>query len=356
MFYLKSYDRLIDLNLNRLFEGLKVIEDLIRFHLKSEKELTLLRRQKKLLYPILENLRYQVLWARDIKSDPGKKTTFDIRTSKNIFEDLFRILKTNFCRTQEASRVLEEIFKNQNLTYHQHFKKLRFFLYDLEKKIFTQLITNFDPRLYVILDIPSIGRKNLSEIVRALVKGGATMIQLRENKDTKAQDWLKDALTIKKALDPFPQVKFIINDRVDIALAINAHGVHLGKEDLSPYLARQLLGETKIIGVTVRNLKEAQRAQRATANYLGVGAIFPSKTKPEVFVVGLKALKKIACQIKIPVIGIGGINRHNIREVIKARASGVAVISAVFSDVDFSNKNFAKQIIKNLKALKTALK
>ncbi|MCS7258199.1 MAG: thiamine phosphate synthase [candidate division WOR-3 bacterium] len=355
MLYSKAFDQLIDVNLNRLFEALKIVEDITRFYLINNKSLKKLRALKHNLYPKLEKIRTKVLWARASNKDLGRSPDFDLEAKKEGYFPLQKILKTNFSRAQEAARSLEELFKSQDNNLSKLFKATRFALYDLEKILLDQVSLVFNPQLYVILDIPTLARKHLAAITEACIKGGATMIQLREPKETPAKIWLDDALKVKQVVDSYFGVRFIINDRVDIALATDACGVHLGTDDLPPQLARRILGPSKIIGVTVRNLTQAQRAEKCQVNYLSVGSVFPSLTKTQAPVVGLKTLKEVAKKVRLPVIAIGGINQENIKKVFQAQACGVALVAAVFNNVDFTTKNFEGQIIKNLKILKSLI-
>ena len=185
-----------------------------------------------------------------------------------------------------------------------------------------------DLSLYVIIDKRIIKDKPLIQVTREALAGGATAIQMREKK-MKSRDLCNLASSLKKIAKK-RRALFIVDDRVDIAKACDADGVHLGNKDLPINIARKLLGKKKIIGVTVRNLSQALRAQKEGADYLSLGPIFPTRTKqglppPR----GLKAIARIKKKIKIPLIAIGGINRNNVTKVIRAGADGVAVVSAV---------------------------
>lgn len=346
MLHSKLLDQLIDVNLNRLSEALKVLEDLTRFYFKDYRCLIQIRILKRKLWDKFGPTRKQVLWARKSRPDLGRKPSFDINKRGTLVD----MLTVNFKRCQESSRVLEETFKVINSRHAGFIKNIRFSLYDLEKELFKQIEPEFNPRIYVILDISTIGRKHLAQITKVCITGGATMIQLRETKGTTTRQWLSDACKIKTAIID-PKVKFVVNNRVDVAMAVNADGIHIGKEDLSITDARKLLGDEKIIGVTVRNVSHAKQAEKQGANYIGVGAIFPSPTKITAPVVGIKILQQIVKAVKIPVVAIGGINSGNAKQVFKIGASGIAVISSVFQGIDFQSKNFSKKIIKNLKAM-----
>ena len=182
--------------------------------------------------------------------------------------------------------------------------------------------------LYVIIDRRMMKGRSPIRVAREAIAGGATAIQLREKK-MEGRDLCTFASSLKKRARK-RRVLFIVNDRVDIAKAAGADGVHLGAKDLPIKIARKLLGKKKIIGATVRNLSQALKAQKEGANYLSLGPIFSTKTKQGLSPPrGLKAITRIKKKIKIPLIAIGGINRNNVTKVTRAGADGVAVVSAI---------------------------
>ena len=183
--------------------------------------------------------------------------------------------------------------------------------------------------LYLITDRKALGDKSLSDSVEAALKGGVTLLQLRE-KNINANDYYNIAVKIK-ALSAKYGVPLIINDRVDIALAAEADGVHLGPEDLPVSIARKLMGPDKIIGASANCVGEALEFQEQGADYLGVGALFPTATKSNTEHVSLELLKTIREAVHIPVVGIGGINIQNAREVRASGVNGIAVASAILS-------------------------
>jgi len=344
MFLSKTQDQVIDVNLNRLSEGLRVIEEIIRFYLNDNQKLQKIRLIKRELWQNLNDIRKQVIWSRKSREDLGRAVTFDKIKRTNLNE----IFTANIKRSQEASRVLEELFKTSNLKTSGFFKKLRFTLYNLEKDLSKQIFKEFNTKLYVLIDIQTLGRKHLAEITKSCILGGATMIQLREPKDIPTNQWIKDARKIKGSIKN-SKVKFIINDRIDVALAIDADGVHLGKYDMPVTYAQKLLGDGKIIGVTTRNLVQARKAEKYGADYISVGSIFPSPTKTTAPVVGISRLKTVVKGVKIPIIAIGGIDQNKAKQLFKLGVDGVAVVSSVFKGVDFKQKDFSKKIIKKLK-------
>ncbi len=192
----------------------------------------------------------------------------------------------------------------------------------------SEKVSSMDLSLYVIIDRRMMKGSSPIWVARKAIEGGATAIQLRE-KDMESRDLCNLASSIKKVAKK-RRVLFLVDDRVDIALAVDADGVHLGSEDLPVKIARKLLGGNKIIGATVRNLSQALKAQREGADYLSLGPIFPTKTKKDLPPPrGLKAITRIKKKIRTPLIAIGGINRNNVASVIRAEADGAAVVSAI---------------------------
>jgi thiamine-phosphate pyrophosphorylase len=187
-------------------------------------------------------------------------------------------------------------------------------------------------RLYAVTDRSWLDGETLYEQVEKAIKGGATFVQLRE-KGLDARNFLMEARQIKELCKKH-NVPFVVNDSVDIALAIDADGVHVGQGDMEAGDVRQLLGEDKIIGVTAKTVEQAVRAQERGADYLGVGAVFPSPTKPEAIGISHEQLKEICEAVNIPVVAIGGITSDNVMQLKGSGVDGVAVVSAVFGQQD----------------------
>ncbi|MGN0194163.1 MAG: thiamine phosphate synthase [Pseudoramibacter sp.] len=189
-----------------------------------------------------------------------------------------------------------------------------------------------DLRLYAITDRRWLGGRKLSDDVEAVLKGGATMLQLRE-KDLDTADFRQEAAVIKDICAAY-RVPFIVNDNVDIAKAIGADGVHVGQSDMAAMDVRARLGEDKIIGVSASTVEEALEAEREGADYLGVGAVFPTGSKDDASAVSRDTLKAICEAVAIPVVAIGGITKDNLPTLSGSGICGVAVISALFAQAD----------------------
>lgn len=189
-----------------------------------------------------------------------------------------------------------------------------------------------DYTLYLVTDQRLMSAASLDLTVEQAILGGCTLIQLRE-KDISSLEFYSLAVRIKGITDLY-NVPLIINDRIDIALAVDAAGVHIGQDDMPLAAARQILGNDKIIGVSVSSVKEAVWAQRDSADYLGVGAMFPTGTKTDSAVISINELRQIRGNVNIPIVTIGGINKNNIHMFRGTGTNGIAVVSAIISQLD----------------------
>jgi thiamine-phosphate pyrophosphorylase len=190
-----------------------------------------------------------------------------------------------------------------------------------------------DYSLYLVTDRAlSLGRSNL-QVIEAAVRGGVTLVQLRE-KEATTKEFYQEGLKIRAYLKA-SNIPLIINDRLDIALALDAEGVHLGREDMPINVARKVLGPQKIIGASVFTLEEAKIAEASGADYLGLSPIFVTQTKPELIrQLGIEGIPLLREAVQIPVVGIGSMSQANAYEAVKAGLDGVAVVSAICSRED----------------------
>lgn len=205
-----------------------------------------------------------------------------------------------------------------------------------------------DLLLYAVTDRSWLGDHTLYQDVEAAIKGGATFIQLREKK-LDQEHFLEEAKEIKELCRKY-QVPFVINDNVDIALAMDADGVHVGQSDMEAGMVREKLGPNKIIGVSAQTVEQAVLAEQKGADYLGVGAVFPTGSKDDAVEVSYDTLKAICEAVHIPVIAIGGISTGNVAELAGSGICGIAVISAIFAkpDIEMATKELKKQTRKML--------
>ncbi|MGK0467357.1 thiamine phosphate synthase [Clostridium sp.] len=188
---------------------------------------------------------------------------------------------------------------------------------------------NIDYSLYLVTDRDVVMDTDIYTGVLEAIKGGVTVVQLRE-KRIGTLEFYNIAVKIKSITDKY-KIPLIINDRIDIALAIGCDGVHLGQNDMPAAIARSIIGNNKIIGVSASTLEEAQKAEKDGADYVGVGAMFPTTTKDDAKAVTVLCLKEIKEGISIPVVAIGGINEKNVELLLTANIDGIAVVSAILS-------------------------
>ncbi|MBC8061618.1 MAG: thiamine phosphate synthase [Clostridiaceae bacterium] len=186
---------------------------------------------------------------------------------------------------------------------------------------------NLNYSLYLVTDREVLKGRDLISSVEAAILGGVTLVQLRE-KDISSLEFYNIAVKVKELTDKY-NLPLIINDRVDVALAIDAAGVHLGQSDFSCEVARKIMGENKLIGISAGSLEEALIAEEQGADYIGVGAIFPTGTKLDAQAVSINTLEIIKRGIKIPVVAIGGINEKNYVLLKNTGIDGIAVVSAI---------------------------
>ena len=189
-----------------------------------------------------------------------------------------------------------------------------------------------DYTLYLVTDQNLMSSPTIEESVESAVKGGCTLIQIRE-KDTPSLEFYETALKLRELTYQLG-VPLIVNDRVDIALAVDADGVHIGQGDLPLEVVRRIIGHDKIIGVSANNLSQAVLAREGGADYLGIGAMFATGTKTDANLASLDELRKIREAISLPIVAIGGINRDTVPLLHSSGIDGIAVVSAIVAQED----------------------
>lgn len=333
--------RVIDANLNRVSEGIRVLEDISRFVIenpKISKELRELRHHIRKSFcndALIEN--------RNAYNDLGFKISLDsILDKKESIEDL---VAANFKRVQEGIRSIEECLKV--IGYYKEsksYENLRFIAYNLEKYFFVHKCI-LDTDIYAITgESFSQGRTNI-QVVRELLEAEIKVIQYREKNKSKIHKY-NECLEIRR-LTTEKKVIFIVNDDVDIALSVKSDGIHIGQEDMPVEQVRKIVGNM-IIGVSTHNSDQAIKAVENGADYIGVGPIYPTSTKKNVEKSdGLSYLKWVSKNIKIPYVAIGGINESNILEVKKHGGKCFAMISEIVGARSIKDKvNTIRKIIK----------
>jgi len=340
--------RILDANLNRISEGLRLLEDISRFTLNDSDLSEQLKSLRHELLPKERSFQEKLLNARQAEEDVGASLEVD---SEGERPDVVSLVRANSSRVQQSLRVLEEITKIPGQDIGLDWEKLksaRFMLYDLEQRIFFKLSRHDKTKritgLYLILDAQALAGQNEVETARQAIQGGASIIQLR------------DKIRLKGELVPLAQelqklctesnVLFIVNDHLDVALASDADGLHLGQGDLPLPIARRLLPADRIVGSSTATLDEALKAQGQGADYVAVGSIYPTPSKPDTRLAGLDTLRQVREKVSVPVVAIGRINEDNVAEVINAGADAVALISAVLgaSDVREASRRLTARI------------
>lgn len=190
--------------------------------------------------------------------------------------------------------------------------------------------------LYAVTDRAWTGKKTLYEQVEEALRGGVTCVQLRE-KEMCDSEFLNEAAEMKKLCHDY-SVPFIINDNVEVAVKCRADGIHVGQHDMMAQNVRQMVGPDMILGVSAQTVEQAIEAEKNGADYLGVGAVFTTSTKPDADFVSYDTLKVICQAVKIPVVAIGGIYKHNIMKLSESGIDGVALVSAIFASTDIENE------------------
>ncbi len=323
--------RIIDANLNRVSEGLRLLEEIARLLLNDT---ALTQQLKTMRHELIRGDRLfnqQLLQSRNSEGDVGINVEV---LGEEKEKELPMVLVANARRVQESLRTLEELAKVPGTTPKldsEKFKQARFTLYTIEQQLLSKLLRQDKLKhisgLYVIIDTQSLKGRSHVEVASQAISGGATTIQLRDKVQSKKK--LLPVAQQLRTLCTERNVLFIINDYLDVALGTDADGLHLGQEDLPIQVARKLLPLGKVLGCSATTVDQAMAAQSEGADYVAVGAIYPTPSKEREEVVGLERLRQIRQAISLPLVAIGGITKDNASEVIAAGADSVAVISAV---------------------------
>ena len=335
---------MIDANLNRSSEGLRVLEDVARF-LLNDAELS--QRLKSLRHDLArgtKSLSVELLSHRDSEHDVGHPYLIpprerELSMETTSLQGLLDLVTANAKRVEESLRVVEELAKLPEvspLLNSASFEQMRFALYPLERDLISRISRRDKIErisgLYVILDRQFLAGRDELDIAGQIIEGGARVIQLRD-KQSKKGELLIVAQKLKELCSQ-AGVLFMINDYLDLAMAVDADGLHIGQEDLPLPVVRRELPIDKIVGCSVTTVSQATKAQNEGADYIAVGSIFPTTTKKEATVVGVDTLKELKRIVATPLVAIGGINQNNIGKVVAAGADAIAVISAVLGEKD----------------------
>ncbi|MDB5388282.1 MAG: thiE [Planctomycetaceae bacterium] len=324
--------RILDAAANRAREGLRVLEDYVRFILDDGH---LSKRLKTWRHELSQALRriapHQLLAARETEQDVGTQ----IRTlTESKRDSLLDVVQANFKRVEEATRTLEEFGKILSAELGQQLSQLRYEIYTLEKAVLqTQFARDrLAGRNLYLLVTEDLCHHGSGPALRGAIKGGVGIVQLREKKLTDRELVLKGR-RVREWTREF-DVLYIMNDRADLAVLTDADGVHVGQNELTVKDARRIIGPDKLVGVSTHTIEQARQAVLDGADYIGVGPVFPTATKQFDAFAGLEFVKQVAAEIRLPFFPIGGINADNIDAVVAAGAERAAVSGAICSAAD----------------------
>ncbi len=332
--------QIIDANLDRAREGLRVLEDWARFGLGRNDFVVKIKNYRQILG---KNHLEVYKESRNYIEDKCKGLTHQEQLNRKTSE---QIIHSNSARVQEALRVIEEFSRLGNHKLSKIASEIRYQIYTLEIDLLSlsrfrkseEILKEND--LYVITD----KKENLLEIIEEILIAGVKIIQHRFKTGTD-KDHLQEAIRIKNLCKRYNSL-LIINDRVDIALASNADGIHLGQDDLDLKTARKLLGYSKIIGISANNEFDISNALKEGCDYIGIGPVFETSTKKNKKPIGIKEIKSLTKDLNIPWFAIGGITKSNISYLKSHGFKKVALVSQLMNSED--PKEEAIMILKEL--------
>ena len=325
-------ERLIDANLDRAREGLRVMEDWCRFGLKRDDLSIQIKDWRQQLGAHHHNIYRK---ARLTSEDPAMGVSHPLQKNRSTPEDIFI---ANSSRVQEALRVLEEFTRITDPKLSEVATRIRYKTYEIEINVLNTK-EGIDKRKILkdcSLYFVTAYRKDLKEIVLQSLEAGIKIVQYREKflNDIEKVNQAKDLSSLCKKYNSL----FIVNDRIDIALSVDADGIHLGQKDIPTKIARKLLGSKKIIGRSTNCLEHIKDAEDEGCDYIGIGPIFPSETKKKLSPIGIENLRKGLNKTLLPAFAIGGINSSNINKLNQISNLRIAVSDAIIN----SNNPFAK--------------
>jgi thiamine-phosphate pyrophosphorylase len=335
--------RILDANLDRAREGLRIVEEWCRFGLNHQ---LLAEECKKIRQELAQWHSWELRQARDTPADVGTSLSHPQEEERSSIEQL---LQVNLCRVQEALRVIEEYGKLYDTQMAQACKQMRYRVYTIESNLLSnyrhqQLYNSF---LYLVTSPV----ENLFAVVEAALQGGLSLVQYR-NKETSDASRLETAQQLCDLCHQYGAL-FIVNDRVDIALAVDADGVHLGQQDIPVDLAREVLGFQKIVGRSTTNKQEMAGAIAESADYIGVGPVYATPTKPGKAEIGLDYIAYVSEKCPIPWFAIGGIDLNNASQVIAAGGRRLAVVRSIMEaeQPELTTRQFLSQLAGNASRL-----
>ncbi len=321
--------RIIDANFNRSREGLRVMEEYARFALNDSSLTEKIKNIRHQLAQLVGKLpQRKLLDNRDTPGDVGTTITLESEARR---DNIISVIKAASSRVSEALRAIEEYTKtSSHPEIATGIEQLRYLSYELEKQLIGKITRKkFNNVALYVLITEELCRLSPVETAREILKAGVDCIQYRE-KDILGQQTIDQLLSIAELCRENDSM-LIINDRCDLAQISISDGAHLGQSDIPPAYARELLGFSAIIGRTCHNLDEVSTAKTEDVDYIGIGSIFGSPTKPEVPKTGTKFISDTRKLYRGPIIAIGGVTKDNAAEAILAGADGVAVCQSIIS-------------------------
>ena len=309
-----------------------MVEDFLRFVIEDRHLTEMCKQLRHDVVVVMERIpRSHLSEARDTTSDLGTTVVTDRERRR---DDTFSVAAASFKRVQQSIRCLEEYTKILDPNLGGQFEAIRYRTYTFDRAVAITVDSRerlANARLYVLTDADS-SQDEFAGRIDQLLKSGADVIQLRD-KNCPEKDLLERARVARQLTESVGKL-LIVNDRPDLALLADAHGVHLGQDDLNVQDARRILGPDRIIGLSTHSLDQARRAVLAGVNYIGVGPVFASHTKSFERHPGVELLREVAEDITLPSFAIGGICGDNLRQVIEAGFTRVAVCSAIHEAED----------------------
>ncbi len=332
-------NRITDANLNRATEALRVLEEIARFYFDNKTLSEELKNIRHSVCTFFDDKYDELLFSRNTQDDVGVDTKNPTKLSREN-ASVEQIFRSNFKRLEQALRVLSE--------YGNLSDDFRYKIYTIEKKMnerFKMDIKKYllkDKNLYLVTNSDNFSSdEEFLDRVALAIKSGVDIVQLRE-KSKPASKIIEYGKVIRQLCSEYGAI-FIVNDRIDIAQIVKADGVHLGQDDVDIKHAREILGEKMIIGISTHKSSDAILAVEGGADYIGVGPVYKTPTKPNREAAGLDYLKWVVQNIKIPFYAIGSIDENTIDEVISYGAKRVALVRAIM------NSNDIEKTVKNLK-------
>lgn len=315
----KAIYRILDANLDRAREGLRIIEEWCRLGI-NHKDLS--EECKQIRQELAGWHSWELRQARDTPGDVGTDLS---HPQEEVRESIEQLLQANLCRSQEALRVLEEYGKLYDPNMAAACKQLRYRVYTIESSLFSnhRLQQLYNAPLYLVTS----PEPEILKIVEAALKGGLNLVQYRD-KNADDRDRLEMADKLCQLCHRYNAL-FIVNDRADIALAVDADGVHLGQNDAPVAFARELLGSQKIVGRSTTNKQELNKAIAEKVDYVGVGPFYETPTKPGKAALTQEYVDYVKAKCPVPWFAIGGINLENINAILTTGAQRVSVVRAI---------------------------